>query len=249
MPEPAVRMLLRGHALTERRSGPEAGAASRIAPASRSAIDGPCLNPWPEPPPTSQTFGCAGCGAAMKCVSRRDLVPGRARRDERRVLEGGEAVVRYARTTGSVVGFVRELRVGVDWRPLVVDRRLDAQRVDVRGAVSGAVVVTPARHTGRAPGRAAVEEQQLLAGDRELDEITGTGAQARPARPDDDVALESRGVFEHRGCAVRPRAARTIRAPCAAACAASVRTARSRAQYAPSGSSSTKARSSPRKLG
>ena len=45
------------------------GAPPRSVAASRSAIAGPCLKPWPEPPPSSHTDGCSGWRAAMKWPS------------------------------------------------------------------------------------------------------------------------------------------------------------------------------------
>ena len=50
------------------RSGSGSGAPPSAA-AIRSAIAGPCLKPWPEPPPSSHTPGCSGWRAAMKCES------------------------------------------------------------------------------------------------------------------------------------------------------------------------------------
>ena len=68
IPELAVLKLREGErSPSEKLAGilaPDMNAAER-----RSAIGGPCLSPWPDPPPTIQTLGCSGCGAAMRCVS------------------------------------------------------------------------------------------------------------------------------------------------------------------------------------
>src|SRR6185369_16527493 len=39
---------------------------SRIRDATYSPTKGPCLNPWPEPPPTSQTLSNCGCLSIRK---------------------------------------------------------------------------------------------------------------------------------------------------------------------------------------
>ena len=59
---------VRGGPLAEREAS-GSGAPPASAAATSSAIAGPCLKPWPEPPPSSHTPACSGCGAAMKCES------------------------------------------------------------------------------------------------------------------------------------------------------------------------------------
>ena len=64
-------------------------------------------------------------GCDEVCV-RRELVARRARLEERRVLERGKTVAQvraHQRLSGR---FIRKLGVGVERRPFVVDRRLDA---------------------------------------------------------------------------------------------------------------------------
>ena len=68
-PEPAVRNerpAARSPSAEARR-----GAARRrgARPAIRSASAGPCLKPWPEPPPTIHVRSCSGWRAAMKLES------------------------------------------------------------------------------------------------------------------------------------------------------------------------------------
>jgi hypothetical protein len=78
------------------------------------------------------------------------------------VLESGEAVAQIRTHVRFRSRLIRELGVRVERRSKVVDRCLDPQPVDVGGAVSAAVVVTPGWETRRAPGGTAVEEEQLL---------------------------------------------------------------------------------------
>ena len=66
--EPAVRNERPGwRSPSAQRSG--SSAPVRSAATTRSATAGPCLKPWPEPPPTIQTDGSAGWGPAMKLES------------------------------------------------------------------------------------------------------------------------------------------------------------------------------------
>src|SRR5918999_953867 len=101
----------------------------------------------------------------------RQLVPARARRDERGARERWEAVAKVSAHLRLGRPLLGKLGIGVERRSLVVDRRLDAEGVDVRRSVSRPVVVTPGGDTRRAPGRAAVEEEELLTGDLERDEL------------------------------------------------------------------------------
>ena len=58
----------------------------------RSAIAGPCLKPWPEPPPTIQCVGVLGVRRGDEVRVGRDLVAAALRADQRRLRERGEAV-------------------------------------------------------------------------------------------------------------------------------------------------------------
>ena len=77
--------------------------------------------------------------------------------------------------------------------------------VEVAGAVHRAVVVDPPGHARRAPRRAAVEEQELLAGCAHRHACEQL-REPDPARPHDGVALEPRPVTEHGGAGLGRRA-------------------------------------------
>ena len=120
---------------------------------------------------------------------------------------------------------------------------LTPRRVDVAGAVGGAVVVDPAGRVG--PRGAAVEEEQLLARDLELDDGRRTGRASQP--PQLHTIRSASSTVPSSSCTVPASGVareRTTRAPRAAACAASVCTARCARRTPASGSCRTQARSS-----
>jgi hypothetical protein len=112
--------------------------------------------------PDARVFG-------MRCPNEtgvsRDLIPARARSDKGRSLERRKT----ATQVGAHVGFgsrrAWKVGVGIERWPFVVDRRLDADVVDIRGPIARALVVTPCRNAAGSPSRSTVDKQQLLLGD------------------------------------------------------------------------------------
>jgi hypothetical protein len=178
-----------------------------------------------------------------------DLVTAAAHRDERRALKRGEAIVQVPADSRLRGGLAWELGVRIDRRALIVDGGFHPQPIYIGGAISRLVVITPARDTGRTPRRATVEEQQLLAPHRQRHQLGEETGQPRPASPHDDVALQSGRILQDDPTPVSSRAGAHDPRPVTRGLRPSALTARSARRTSPSGSSSTNARSSPRKLG
>ena len=176
---------------TAKRAG--SGSPPVIAAAIRSAIAGPCLKPWPEPPPSSHVRGVLGMAAGDEVRVRRELVAAARAAAQRRAGQRREAVLEVGAHARLGRARRRQLGVRVQRRPLLVQCHLDPERVDVARAVHRPVVVHPSRHAGRAPLRAAVEEEQLLARRGQRHETGEEPAEPAAAGPDHRVALETVG--------------------------------------------------------
>src|SRR4029450_14060554 len=74
---------------------------------------------------------------------RRDLVPTRPRSLQRRSLQRRKALTQVGAHVYLSARRVRKVGVGIEPWPFVVDRRLDADAVDVGGAVARGFVITP----------------------------------------------------------------------------------------------------------
>src|SRR5687768_6770337 len=131
---------------------------------------------------------------------RRQLVAAAAALLERRVRERGEAAGEVLAHDGLGRAGPGKLRVRVQRRALLVEGDLDPEVVEVASAVHRQVVVDEAGRAWRAPGGPAVEEEQLLLGDLERDELAEQAAEPGPARPDDGVALQALAVDERAAC-------------------------------------------------
>src|SRR6266496_5477996 len=106
-----------------------------------------------------------GMRSADQTRIRCDLVPARSCSNERRFSQRRETVtkvrahVRFGSRRRWKVG------IGIERRPLIVDRSLDAHLVDIWGPVPRALVITPGGNPRRSPCRSTVEKEQLLLGD------------------------------------------------------------------------------------
>ena len=208
--------------------GPSAwnGSGSRV-PSTQSATyspsAGPCLKPWPEPPPSSHHDSCSGGGATRKCVSpvssywqTRAPTIGASASDGNRVRGVRARLVLAASRERHAVE-----RVGVDLRARDVGRDLHAEPGDLAVPVERRVVLAEA---GRAaPRPVAAEEEDVAPRDPSARRRCGKSArQPRAARPDDDVGARRRRrassapVSSARRAARRPRRAAASRAARAA---------------------------------
>ena len=183
-----------GLAVAEARSGPGSGSPPRSAATTRSASAGPCLKPWPDPPPSKPR--ARGLRVAAR---RRSWSPARARSGSSGPPcsgasgERGEAAGRGTRAPRAR----SRRRPAARRRGRAAGPPCPAPTLKPRSSRSpvpyiGEVVVDPAGHAGRAPGRAAVEEQQLLARDAAAGRARRTGRRATAAGPHDGVGLEPR---------------------------------------------------------
>ena len=185
------------------------GGPPRRAAATASASAGPCLKPWPEPPPSSQHRRPPGQRRGDEVGVGRELVAARLGAGERRVGERGEA--RAEEGAGERLRRVRgrrQLGVRRERRAVEVRRGLHAEPVEVARAVDRVVEVDERGHAVRRPRRPAVEEEQLLPGRPDRDLRGEQRAEPRAAGPDDGVGLERAPVVQPDTVAVRGRLAR-----------------------------------------
>src|SRR6266508_2318286 len=105
----------------------------------------------------------------MRCADqtsiRSDLVPAGSCSNEGRFCQRRKTTTKV----GAHVRFSSRRRwkvgIGIERRPLVVDRSLDARLIDIGGPIPRALVITPGGNAWRSPCRSAIEEQQLLLSD------------------------------------------------------------------------------------
>ena len=151
----------------------------------RSASAGPCLKPWPEPPPSSHTRpSWSGCGAMTKCMSAVISYWHARWPDQRRVGQRREAMGEVRAREALVLGDGDALeRLGIARRPVDVRGDLHPAPVEVAEAVGGAVVVDPAGDAGRAPGGGGAEVEDVLVGDAQVEHAREQRAPARRRTP------------------------------------------------------------------
>ena len=157
---------------------------------------GPCLKPWPDPPPTIHTFGHAGWRSMMKspldvfsywqtCASTSGAVPSAGNRRAKKARGRAHRVV-----ADDPLG-----RVRVDRRAVPVDADLEAVRVEVGNAVEPCREVDPGGQAIHAEARVArrhAEVQHLLPGrpDPAADGLGEEAGQPGPASEDVVVGRE-----------------------------------------------------------